>query len=83
MGAITISLPDSLAAFVEREVASGAYGSASDMVGEGLRLLAGQQLDYLRHEVGLGLADLQQGRLSGQSVMDILAELEAEDKRTA
>ena len=40
MGKVTsISLSDHLAAFVEEQVAGGRYGSASDVVREGLRLL--------------------------------------------
>jgi antitoxin ParD1/3/4 len=46
----SITLPDSLDAFVEEEVRAGHFGSASDVVQAGLRLLQEQsaQLEQLR-----------------------------------
>jgi antitoxin ParD1/3/4 len=39
MSTMNVSLPAELAEFVEREVASGEYGTASEVVRDGLRLL--------------------------------------------
>ncbi len=43
MKSLNISLPEPLDAFVHQKVATGGYGSASEVVREGLRLL--QQYD--------------------------------------
>lgn len=40
----SISLSDQLAAFIETQVTSGRFGSASDVVRAGLRLLEEQEL---------------------------------------
>jgi antitoxin ParD1/3/4 len=51
---MNVSLPDELADFVEAKVASGRYGSSSDVIGEALRLmeeaekLEAQKLRFLR-----------------------------------
>ncbi|PDT05928.1 type II toxin-antitoxin system ParD family antitoxin [Rhizobium chutanense] len=36
---LTVSLPDELASYIKRKVASGGYSSSSDVVSEALRLL--------------------------------------------
>lgn len=64
-----VSLTGHLADFVERNVASGSFQNASEVVREGLRLLERQQredelkLEALRQAVSTGLDDLDQGRL--------------------
>lgn len=76
---MNVSLPAELAAFVEGEVASGDYGTASEVVREALRGLrrakAGREekLEVLRREVGTGLEQAREGRLSGRSIAEIAA----------
>ena len=89
MATMNLSLSDELAEFINREVASGEYVSASEVVREALRLLrrekAAEQekLAILRREIAIGLEDMQAGRLSKLTVSDILAELEREDEQGA
>ncbi|MDE2488327.1 MAG: type II toxin-antitoxin system ParD family antitoxin [Alphaproteobacteria bacterium] len=64
-----VSLTGHLAEFVDRNVASGSFQNASEVVREGLRLLERQQredelkLAALREAVSHGLRDLDEGRL--------------------
>lgn len=87
MPTMNVSLPTALAKFVEGEVASGAYSTASEVVRDGLRLLRREKdaheekLAILKREIQLGIDDVRAGRFSERSVMDILADLEAEEKR--
>ena len=74
---IKISLPDHSEAFVEAQVASGRFASASDVVGEALRLMeqnaeieAGR-LAWLREAVRLGLESGDAGEVD---IEDIIAE---------
>jgi antitoxin ParD1/3/4 len=84
---MNVSLSKDFVDFVNREVSSGEYGSASEVVREALRLLrrekAAQQekLAILRREVAVGLEDVRAGRLSPRSVMEILAEQEQAEKK--
>jgi len=77
MPTMNVSLPPELAAFVEREVASGEYGTASEVVRDGLRRLLrdksarDEKLAILRREVGLGLRQAREGKLSKRSVSEI------------
>ena len=69
MPARNITLTDHLAAFVDRNVASGQFEDASDVMREGLRLLEQRQredelkLQRLRKEVDFGREDARQGRV--------------------
>lgn len=87
MATMNVSLSKDFVDFVNREVSSGEYGSASEVVREALRLLrrekAAQQekLAILRREVAVGLEDVRAGRLSPRSVMEILAEQEQAEKK--
>lgn len=84
MATMNVSLSDEFAAFVEREVASGAYASASEVVRDGLRLLSrekaahDEKIAILRREVAIGLEEARAGRLSNRSVAEIAAEIAAE-----
>jgi antitoxin ParD1/3/4 len=84
MPTMNVSLPQGLAEFVEREVASGAYSTASEVVRDGLRILQRDRAAYeermaiLRQEIQLGLDDLDAGRISDRSVMEILEEVRRE-----
>ena len=84
MPTMNVSLPAGLARFVESAIESGEYGTASEVVREGLRLLQQRRekhaamLQALRREVAIGVADADAGRFSDDTVLDILAEVEAE-----
>jgi antitoxin ParD1/3/4 len=79
MATMNVSLSDEFVTFVEGEVASGDYGTASEVVRDALRLLrrerAAQEekLMILRREVGVGVAQARSGQLSKRSVTDIAA----------
>ena len=89
MATMNVSLPVELVDFVNREVESGEYVSASEVVRDALRLLrrekAGheEKLAILRREIEIGLADMRAGRLSKKTITDILTEQEQEDERGA
>jgi antitoxin ParD1/3/4 len=78
---MNVSLTPELEQFVEARVRSGLYHSASEVIREGLRLLAEQdavkqkRLDLLNIEIDKGLADLKSGNtVSAQSLKeDLLA----------
>ena len=88
MTKLNVSITPELAGFVADEVKSGSYVSASEVVREGLRLLARERaaendrLIDLRREIGVGLADLAAGRVVSRSAGEIadalLADLERE-----
>jgi antitoxin ParD1/3/4 len=86
MPTMNVSLPQALAEFVEKEVASGNYATASEVVRDGLRMLREERAVYeeklaiLRREIQVGIDDVEAGRISDRSVMDILADLEAEEE---
>jgi antitoxin ParD1/3/4 len=88
MRKLNVSLFDEFVDFVESEVASGEYASASEVVRDGLRLLQREKAAYhekiliLRREVGIGVAQAVSGRLSTRSVAEIVAELDAENEHS-
>ena len=81
MPTMNVSLPADLADFVEGEVASGEYGTASEVVREALRALRRDKaareakLAVLRREVGVGVVQAREGRFSKRSIMDIATTL--------
>ena len=83
MPTMNVSLPRELAAFVEDEVASGDYSTASEVVREALRLLRRerereqyeQKMAILRRELQVGMDDIEAGRISTRSVQDIAREV--------
>lgn len=83
---MNVSLSADFAQFVEAEVASGAYASASEVVRDGLRLLRREKAAYderieiLRREVGIGIEQARQGRFSKRSIADIGDEIDAEER---
>jgi antitoxin ParD1/3/4 len=89
MPTMNVSLPAELAAFVEHAVASGEYGTASEVVRDGIRLLRREQeareekLAVLRREVGIGVQQAREGRLSKRSAADIAPALREADQRPA
>jgi antitoxin ParD1/3/4 len=84
---MNVSLSDEFVSFVNGEVASGEYATASEVVRDALRLLrrekAGrdEKLAILRREIAIGLEDARAGRISDSSVSDILEELEREEEQ--
>lgn len=82
-----INLTEHLDHFVERQVSSGRYGNASEIVREALRILEEQEqerqakLKALRQAAKLGFDEIDQGRgivLSGQrAIKQFIGELEA------
>jgi antitoxin ParD1/3/4 len=77
---MNVSLPRELAAFVEDEVASGEYSTASEVVRDALRLLRRERAAYeekmaiLRREIQIGIDDIEAGRISNRTVEDIARE---------
>ena len=65
---MNVSLTPELEKLVARKVASGRYGSASEVVRDALRLLEERdqmraaRLHEMKREIGLGLRDLERGR---------------------
>ncbi|HIJ61417.1 MAG TPA: type II toxin-antitoxin system ParD family antitoxin [Rhodospirillaceae bacterium] len=85
MSSMNISLPESLAAFVEHEVATGQYASNSEVVRDALRLLHREKaLDHekqeiLRRAVMVGIEDFRHGRVDDRPIDEILDEINRED----
>ena len=81
MPTMNVSLPNNLSEFVENELATGDYSSASEVVRDALRLLKREKaleqerLEILRREVLIGLEDVANGRLSSLTIEDIAAEV--------
>jgi antitoxin ParD1/3/4 len=89
MPTMNVSLSAELAAFVEDEIASGEYGTASEVVRDGLRRLLHdrevrqERAAILRREVGRGLEQASAGDFSGRSVADIAAAVRGRAERKA
>jgi antitoxin ParD1/3/4 len=89
MATMNVSLSDEFVTFVENEVASGSYASASEVVRDGLRLLQREKaahlekIQILRREVGIGVDQARTGRLSKRSVGEIASELDANDEASS
>lgn len=73
---LNVSLPIELENRVRDHVASGLYGSASEVIREALRLFEAYQsvqvanLSSLKSDIAMGLADVSAGRVA---VLDIAA----------
>lgn len=89
MPTMNVSLSAEMVAFVEDEVATGEYGTASEVVRDGLRRLIHEKATreekavILRREVGRGLEQARAGRLSRRSVADIGAAVRERTVRKA
>jgi antitoxin ParD1/3/4 len=85
MATMNVSLSEEFVAFVARAVASGEYGTASEVVRDALRLLRreraahDEKLAILRREVALGVEQARAGQLSPRSVADIAADIAGND----
>ncbi len=81
MPTMNVSLPAELIEFVEREVATGDYGTASEVVHDGLRSLrrereaGAEKLAVLRREIGIGVDQARTRRFSARSAADIAVAL--------
>lgn len=74
---MNVSLTGPLARFVNRQVRSGRYQTASEVVREGLRMLEIRQKDRaaalasVKRKIAVGLKQLDEGRgLEGEAVFD-------------
>jgi antitoxin ParD1/3/4 len=82
---MNVSLTADIVDFVEGELATGDYASASEVVREALRLLrrdkaiAQEKLVILRREITSALDQVEDGRLSDRTIMDIAAAVQREE----
>jgi antitoxin ParD1/3/4 len=76
---LNVSLPPELETRVREHVASGLYGSASEVVREALRLFEAYQavqtssLSALKADIAKGMADVQAGRVKPMDMTAIKA----------
>jgi antitoxin ParD1/3/4 len=81
MRAVDVSLTPELADFVSEEVASGEYASASELIGDALRLLKSdrecekEKLEILRREIAIGAEQADRGEFSWRTIEDIVADV--------
>jgi antitoxin ParD1/3/4 len=88
---MNVSLTPQAEAFIEELLAKGTYASASEVVRAGLRALQERiaeheaKLDALRHEISIGMADIEAGRVvDGPTFMNkLLEEVRAQAKAAA
>lgn len=87
---MNISLPPELEAYVAGKVASGLYGSQSEVIREGLRLLIERdrlndlRLEQLRSEISRGVEEAQRGELvRGEVVRKEIRAASREKRRRA
>jgi antitoxin ParD1/3/4 len=82
---MNVSLTADIADFVEGELATGDYASASEVVRDALRMLRRdraieqEKLVILRREITSALDQADGGRLSDRTIMDIAAAVEREE----
>ncbi|QQP90952.1 type II toxin-antitoxin system ParD family antitoxin [Skermanella sp. TT6] len=85
MPTMNVSLPAEFVEFVEKEVASGEYGTASEVIRDSLRLLRRERaareerLAVLRREINIGVEQARNGQFSKLTISDIAASLRDED----
>ena len=76
---LNVSLPAELESRVREHVASGLYGSASEVIREALRLfeafeaVKSSNLSALQADIAKGMADVQAGRMGAVDMTDIKA----------
>jgi len=87
MRTMNVSLTPEMADFVEKELATGDYATASELVRDALRVLPrdrdleSERVEVLRQAVDHALAQEEQGQFSQRSVMEIAESVLAERKR--
>jgi antitoxin ParD1/3/4 len=85
MPTMNVSLPNNLSEFVEDELATGDYSSASEVVRDALRLLKREKAleqerqEILRREVTIGWNQAKNGQLSNRTVGQIAADVAKDD----
>ena len=81
MGRIDLSLDERSEQFIAEALASGRYGSASDVVRDGLRALEEREarLAALRAHVGEGAAQADRGEFVDFDLTALIARLDAEE----
>ena len=85
MPTMNVSLPNNLSDFVESELATGEYGSASEVVRDALRLLKRERaleqerLEILRREVMIGWNQAKNGQFSNRTIEQIAADVAKDD----
>ena len=78
---MNVSLLETLASFVERQVSSAGYALQSEVVRDALRLshrekaAKQEKLEMLRRAVMVGFEDWREGRLDDRPIDDILEEI--------
>jgi antitoxin ParD1/3/4 len=84
MRTMNVSLTPEMADFVEKELATGDYATASELVRDALRVLRrdrdleSERVEVLRQAVDHALAQEDQGQFSRRSVMEIAESVLAE-----
>ena len=80
MATTSLSLGAHWESFIKSEVASGRYGSASEVVREGLRTLEERRikLEALRAHLAEGAGQAQRGEFADYSIEAFIAELDKE-----
>ena len=78
MASTSFSLGDHWESFIRKEVASGRYGSASEVVRDGLRALEEQtvRLEALRAHLAEGEAQAARGDFADYALDGLIAELD-------
>ena len=75
---LSITIPEEMAEFVQRKVASGEYSSDSEVFRDGLRLLRSHDAaveSWLRNEVAQSFDEMKQRETLGMSADDLRAKL--------
>ncbi len=86
MPTMNVSLPAALAEFVEKGSRLGQLCDRQRGGPDGLRMLREERAVYeeklaiLRREIQIGLDEVNAGKYSDKTVMEILAEVQAEDE---
>lgn len=67
--------------FIRKEVASGRYASASDVMRDGLRALADRnaKLEALRAHLAEGISQAERGEFVDYSLEELIAELDGQE----
>ena len=87
MPTMNVSLTEEMVRFVEEEVSSGDYVSASEVVRDALRALKHDRdvedvkLQLLREAVDIGLQEADEGKFSDRSIEEIAQDVLRKERR--